>query len=329
MKVDVKDKKILKELDNNPKITTSALAKKVRLSQQVVDYRINRLKKNGLISYFGTILNLGKLGFEQYRIFFQLKDESKESHEEIVKFLQTHKQVYWSASAGNKWDLLAVIFVKNYDDLQDFLDLMFKKFNTLKDYISSYIIYHEFYQHKFLQDKTKDNAIRLNLANPGKHLALDNIDKAIINKIKHNCRQSNLEISKGLPVSYKTVQNRIKRLEELNFIQGYRVFLNSELIGQKAFQILISFSKYGREEEQKLLLYASRHPNITQGIKMFGKWSVLLHVRTEDMRSLQQIIIDIRNRFSAIGKYEIVPIFQDYSIDLFPMSKEIKVKKRN
>ena len=76
--IDIKDKKILQELDINPRITTSKLAKNIRLSQQVTNYRINKLVENKIITQFGTILNLSKIGYEQYRVLFQLDNINEE-----------------------------------------------------------------------------------------------------------------------------------------------------------------------------------------------------------------------------------------------------------
>jgi DNA-binding Lrp family transcriptional regulator len=71
------DWKILAELDKNLRIYTSKLARKCRVSQQVADYRIRRLLENGLITKFGTIVNLKALGQEHYRVFLLLMRKNK------------------------------------------------------------------------------------------------------------------------------------------------------------------------------------------------------------------------------------------------------------
>ena len=50
--LDLKDRKILYELDFNARQTDSEIAKKVKLSREVVNYRISRLQKNGIIRNF-------------------------------------------------------------------------------------------------------------------------------------------------------------------------------------------------------------------------------------------------------------------------------------
>src|SRR3989338_4494349 len=135
IEIKIKDKKILEQLDLDSKISTSRLAKNVRLSQQVVDYRIKKLIENGIIRQFGTIFNLSKIGFEQYRVLFELSSVGEKEKNEIINYLKNHNKVYWAAIVGGKWDLFVVLFIKNYEEFDDFLDELFKKFpNMIKDY---------------------------------------------------------------------------------------------------------------------------------------------------------------------------------------------------
>ena len=126
--LDIKDQKIVHELDHNPRMSTSQLGKKVRLSQQVVDYRIKRLQEQGIITSFGTIINTAKLGYQQYRLFLQLSSLGEGEKKKIIQYLAEHHRVYWAALVGNSWDLFVVVFVRNYHELESFLDELFTKF---------------------------------------------------------------------------------------------------------------------------------------------------------------------------------------------------------
>lgn len=48
-----------------------------------------------------------------------------------------------------------------------------------------------------------------------------------------------------------------------------------------------------------------------------GGWSIMLHLRVKDSRELQKVITELRENYSSIGNYEIIPIFEDISIDTF------------
>jgi DNA-binding Lrp family transcriptional regulator len=318
MDLDVKDLKILKELDNNPRIRTTKLAKKVRLSQQVVDYRIKRFLDNGVIHGFGSIYNFSKIDYSQYRLFFTFGRAEDEKIEEVLEYLKNHKNVFWISSIGSKWDLFVTIFVKHYEDFEKFLDDIFEKFpNALGDYDSLYVPYYEFYTHKFLDEKN-NSAIQINFSEKGS-VTLDDLDVKILHKIKNNCRMSSLEIGNTCGVSYKTVQNRIKHLEDKGFIAGYRLFLKSSLLGYQHYLLLYGFNSYGRNEEKKIFSYSKSHKLITQVCKLFGGWSLLFHVRTKTRAELQELLKELRTRYPSLSQPEIIPIFEDIEVSSMPL----------
>ena len=325
--LDIKDKKIISALDINPQISTSKLAKEVRLSQQVVDYRIKRLQEQNIISKFATIFNLAKLGYEQYRVFFQLKSITEKEKEDLLNYL--NKKTYWTALVGGKWDLFCVVCVKNYDEFDEFLDELFKTFPSVKDYEALYTVYHEYHKHKYINNsinkdsnKINNNSnigdIRINVSSTKDIIKIDDIDYKIINFIKSDCRESALSIGNKIKVSYKTVQNRIKQMQENQIISGYRIFLKYE--DYKPYILLLSFSSYGKKSEKGLFSYAHNNNNITQITKLFGRYSIMFHIRIKSEEEFQNLIIDLRNNFPIIGDFEIIPIFKDVSIDTFPIN---------
>ena len=57
-KLDLKDKKILYELDLNSRQSFHQIAKKVGLSKDSIIYRVNKLKQDGIIKQFHTVIDV-------------------------------------------------------------------------------------------------------------------------------------------------------------------------------------------------------------------------------------------------------------------------------
>ena len=55
--LDVKDLRILAELEINARQSNNQIGKKVKLSKEVVKYRIDRLIETGVIVRFHTVIN--------------------------------------------------------------------------------------------------------------------------------------------------------------------------------------------------------------------------------------------------------------------------------
>src|SRR3989338_7243217 len=109
------DQKLFAELDHNPTIPITTLAKKVKISQQAASYRLERLQTNKTISKFGTIINLKAIGLEHYRIFFTF-NATKYKTDDIFSYLKHQPSTYWTARIGGKYDLLLVLFVKDFEE---------------------------------------------------------------------------------------------------------------------------------------------------------------------------------------------------------------------
>ncbi len=319
-----RDNAIISELDLNPKATESQLAKKLNTSQQVIGYHLKKLIKEKVIVNFGTLFNLSKIGYAEYRVLFKLSNVSEETKKNIVQYLKEYTAVSWAAIVGGTWDLFLIVFVRNYAEFDEFLDKLFNKFvGAFSDYVALYTLLHELYCHKYLHNKNGIiKPITINFANIDNSIKLDKTDKKICHFIKTFCRQSSVVIAKHCNISYKTVQNRVRKLEQQGFIKGYRPLLKSEILGYKAVMLLLSFQSYTHDVETKLFRHARNNLFITQAVKLFGMWHVLFHIRITDDKTLQNVIIEIRNLYPIIRDYEIIPVFEDITMDTFPMSQE-------
>ncbi len=69
IKIDLKDRKILYQLDLNSRQSLTQIGKNVGLKKDVVSYRIKRLQDEGVIKNFWTVINTFKLGYNVFRIY--------------------------------------------------------------------------------------------------------------------------------------------------------------------------------------------------------------------------------------------------------------------
>ena len=68
--IDLKDRKILYNLDLDSRQSLTQIGKNVNLPKNVVLYRINKLIKRGIIKNFYTVIDLHKLGYNILRFYF-------------------------------------------------------------------------------------------------------------------------------------------------------------------------------------------------------------------------------------------------------------------
>lgn len=72
--IDDTDRLLLKTISKHPKINQVELAKKIGLTQPAISLRLRKLKKMGLISDMGVLIDAGALGLKMMRVDLEVKD---------------------------------------------------------------------------------------------------------------------------------------------------------------------------------------------------------------------------------------------------------------
>ena len=93
IKLDLKDKKILEQLDLNSRQSNSQIAKKVGLSKDAIGYRIKNLEKNQIILGHYSLLNIARLGYITYKLMFTFQNTTSEIEKEIIGNLKQNSKI--------------------------------------------------------------------------------------------------------------------------------------------------------------------------------------------------------------------------------------------
>ena len=112
-KIDLKDRKILYELDLNCRQSNSQIGKKVGLTRDVVAYRIKRMEDEGVIKGYWTAINTFKLGYNVFRIYINFQYVSTEKRKEIIQHFVNYK---------NAWAVISIKGEIDFDALRPFLE---------------------------------------------------------------------------------------------------------------------------------------------------------------------------------------------------------------
>ena len=227
IKIDKLDRKIISELDMNARTPITQLAKAVRTSREVVNYRIKILTKKGIISGIQTFFNPAKVGYNIYRVLIRLDSMDERTIKEFQDFFIKHNSVMWFAKLGGRWDYVIEFFAKSNDEFNILLKNSFEKFEKLiKLYEVMVILEINSYNRKYIFDNKKHQTFKIG----GKigNTKLDEIDKKIIKELTLNSQLSNSEIGEKLKLARNTIKSRIKKLEENRVIEGYKLFYHPQ-----------------------------------------------------------------------------------------------------
>ncbi len=135
MKLDEKDKKIIRELQENCRQTIAEIAKKTRLPRDVVVYRIKRLEEEEVIRQHHTMLDHSKLGYPLYvYVLFSLYNITPEEENRFINYLKSHHKIIYVAKNSGKYDFTIGVCSKDYKEFDNVIREIRRKFaKVIKD----------------------------------------------------------------------------------------------------------------------------------------------------------------------------------------------------
>ncbi len=320
IRLDNVDKKILYELDCNSRQPSSKIARKLRISRDVVNYRIKKLQDDGIITKFIAIVNPIKFGYYTFKTYLKLENK-KERIDAFIQFLCKDKFVWWVATCEGKWDLIFAIFAQDVVDayskelelLKDFHDIIITKENTvmvdLKIYRKCYLV-NKSYETLFYAGKPDDQRLKKE-------------ELELLKLIANNARMPIVEMARVLKSTSMKVIYKLKDLEKRKIILGYRILVDLNKLKKDFFKNFIYLKNLTLDREKSLMTFCSQQHSIVYYIRGIGSWQLELEFEVDSYQHYNKIMDQIREQFSDIVRnVEFVLVQKEHKYIWMPESYE-------
>jgi len=141
-KLDLKDRKILYELDLDSRQSFSQLGKKVGLHKDVVAYRVKKLQEKGIIKDFSTEINGYKLGYSEVKFYLTYQNVTPEIKQEIIDYLVKNPYTDAVHSSEGQYDLVVISIVENIAKFHNIWSNIINKYRDFFQIRYSVLILH-------------------------------------------------------------------------------------------------------------------------------------------------------------------------------------------
>jgi len=299
IKLDLKDRKILAELDFNARESISKIAKKVKISKEVALYRIRKLENLGIIKDYHAVINNSKLGNYYSRLFIKFQNLDKTAEKKIADYCLKNPKIGYYGRVEGMWDIGIGYWAEDLFEFEKFLDNFNYKFGRYileKDIAFGLHVFQLPY--RFLLESVPIKEFETG----GKleKVKLDEIDKNLLVLLTKNARASLCELGEKLKVSWKTVDYRIKNLEKNKIIVGYRTNIDYKKFGYSNTKVLLYLKNLTKEKENEILNYLKFLKNSIWVIKFIGKSDLEFEVLVKSRDEFFNIMSELREKFSNL-----------------------------
>lgn len=140
---------------------------------------------------------------------------------------------------------------------------------------------------------------------------LDRIDRALLTALSANARASGSALAAEVGVAESTVSLRLRRLQSIGAIRGFRVDVNLASLGA-SLQALIAIRlvKHDRNEIDAFRSVVPHLPGVLGVFHMAGAEDYLLHVAARDAEELRQFVLAHLTGHPAVAHTETNLIFE-------------------
>ncbi len=320
VKLDVKDRKILSELDCNSRQPISKLAKKIRISKQNANYRIKKLINTGIIKQFYTLINFTALGYKPYKIFLRMNNLAKI---QIIKYLEEFRKteyVVWTVHCDGKYDIIIGLIAKNTEHFKQIYLAILEKYQNdiLTSDHSTIISAHQ--SKKVYLSSEKEEQVPSNFYVDQKIINVDEIDSKILSLLAPDSRLSVIQISKKLSLTSEATRIRIKNLHKKKVILGSSILIDFNMIGYLSYKILLNLKNKTKKNTEQIIQYLNSHLHILEVINGLGNWDLEIDLEVKSVHEFNEIITQIRTKFKdLILGYNTLIKYEEHSYNYYPI----------
>ncbi|RLE43750.1 hypothetical protein DRJ16_03520 [Candidatus Woesearchaeota archaeon] len=303
MTLDLKDKKLLFELDKNSRATLTQLAKKLKTSKEVVHYRLNQLIENKIILRFHTVPASYRFGLSIYKVYLRFHDVSKKKFDELVNYLLKNKDIFWVGVTKGRWDLMFGVWAKNIEEFFSIHDVVLDKFSKyIQDKELSISRENIQYNRRWLYDD-KSEIAEFNFGEKEDKTDLDEIDKKILDVLANNSREKIIDISEKTKLSVDSVSYRIKKMQKEDIIRGYKCLWNASKLGFTTCKAFVFFKNITEGRKKEFIDYCKGIDNSVNIVITFAPWDLEIMFETKDYESYFEIMDKVKDKFNDVVKY--------------------------
>lgn len=302
--LDLKDKKILYELDKNSRISLTQLAKKLKTSKEVIHYRLHQLIENKVILRFHTVPASYRFGLTAYKIYLRLQDISKKDYTKIIEFLKKNKEVFWVGATKGRWDLIFGIWAESIEDFFEIHDKILDKFSMfIQEKELSISRENIQYNRRWMYYEKNEEIKEFNFGEKDSKIKLDEENKKILDILVQNSREKIIDIAKITNLSVDSISYRMKKMQKEDIIKGYKTLWNSSALEFATCKAFVYFKNINDQRKKEFIEFCKINNNVINLVVTFAPWDIEIEIEAKNYEKYFEIMDNIKENFNDIIKF--------------------------
>ena len=228
--IDDLDRRIVERLRANGRETNRSLAQALGVNEATIAARLRRLEAENIV-HIVALTDMEGLGFDFFA--FAMVKVADRSASEVGRSMAAIPEVISVTVATGRYDIIAAVLAREREDLGRLIGAVIPKIRGVDSVRCEFAVEVLRYDSEWAALRASTNAP----PPPQPELTaevVDDLDLAIIRALQRDARSSNRRIAAELDVSEGTIRQRLRRLEDEQFVR-IRAVSDVEAFGLTAY----------------------------------------------------------------------------------------------
>lgn len=297
MELDVLDRKILYHLDIDSRQSAKQIAQKIRSNKDTVNYRINRLVENGIITGFRTYVDIAKLGFSSIKTCIRFQDTSESKEKEFFDYLNSLPEIGWVVRGSGRWDALFAVWAPSTPSFYIILSEILNRFSrNIHEKEIIHGIHWFYYNRKWLMPEEYDVLPTKYGEEPSKENASD-ADRAILGYLVYDSRKSFTEIAKKIGTSPQNVLHLVNGMKRRGVIRKYGIDIDYKKLGMVFCKTFVALHNIDQASLKAIYSFCSHEPSIYALTTTLGAWDLELELEAKRVEEMMETMNRLKRNF--------------------------------
>lgn len=327
--IDKTDRHILEELSIDSRALLTKLAKKIRTSKQTLQYRMQRMEKDGVVNAYITYVDWSRIGYMRREMLVKHAPMGESLYKGIIETCMRQGGVHITRCDG-EWNMLVGYLGASNKELYEKANEIRRAFGShmIETRAATLVDVYVKSMQKYDNENESGEVVGV-LGAAEKRYALDDKDRLVLGALAVNARAPYAQIAEMTGLAPETVRFRIKRLEKEKVIVSYGVSINPELDGFNHFMILVRLSDPQNERIEKFIKYLLAIPKVRRVARVISTVDLIYEARFSDERELRETKARIERDYGdMIHSQTVLRLYGENLFAFFPPLRRDKAGKK-
>jgi DNA-binding Lrp family transcriptional regulator len=315
------EKKVLIAAQFAARESIPQLARRVGVRNHVAQRALKSLRDRGVISPY-VVVDVSKLGFVDYAVFFSISPASAKMHRKLVQFLKQSAAVPWVAELTGEYHYAFSLICRHISDVDAFLLLLGKTVGV--EMISRTVSVRTswtIFPQRYLVPELACAGIGYEIQSNRDVIKYDELDLRLLRVLSASRGPSDAECARAIGEAATTVRYRRSLLEERGVIVAYAFSFDVVSIGRFPCIFMLQMKTPSRDLRRRLQSFMTAEPESICLLSCVGSWDYELSIAAESPSHAAEFQRRLLDRFSSdIAQVRSLTPLKTHKLEPFPSS---------